>query len=303
MTIPMTPFAVHLPNGDLLEGDISWVLTPALAPPPPPPVPTPPPTPTPPPAPGGWVAPTGPFIFDGSCADGTLSAFGHVEVNHPGAATVIPAPGGRPGKAIQLTTLDTDNNNPNALGRVPDNTHNPATSVNSPGEFIVGTDVFIGGGLWVSSVPLVLRNLREWCQVWESYGKPYGGSPSCQLALMAVSGVNHLVMFRQDSLESPQYAPIWLGPPIPSGAYLDWHVHINYQANNSGFVEVYINKQIQKLFDGSTRLSYATLDPGVDWDGSSPNTSDWDLYHSKGLAAQTQVVHYWPRVTKTLAQG
>lgn len=122
-------------------------------------------------------------------------------------------------------------------------------------------------GKWVNSC---------WMQLMEIYGAPYGGPSPINLAVLGANGSGHANQFLfqapYHAITSTNSGAVWRSPTFstaPTGwqAFV-WHVHLSTCGGTTpctggqlpGFVELWYNGVQQHFADGSTHISYATLD-------------------------------------------
>ena len=175
---------------------------------------------------------------------------------------------------------------------------NPRADVESPPTFKPGDDDFISIPILVpASTPAV----GAWLNLAEVYGPPFGGSPPISIGLSDIgeSGQNHFIM-DQDATNS--YRRAWTGPPATDG---QWHTitfHINFETDQSGSVQIYFDGQLQTFANGSTTLNEATLDPGINWNGTSANFLDLQSYRAAGSLPGTLTTYMGaPKIGTSLA--
>jgi hypothetical protein len=171
-------------------------------------------------------------------------------------------------------------------------THSPASSLVTPQLFGNGDDKYIGFG---TMMPVGFPSITNWFQFAEVYGPPYGGSPTIGFDIKG----NKLGLWRDGThrFDNPWSAPI---------SYGNWEyiqAHIKFSTNPSvGFIEIWLNGVQQHFTNGSTRLYYATLLQGDNWNGSSKNDLDLDQYRQMSPLLGTQsIYHADTKVGTTLA--
>lgn len=236
---------------------------------------------------GGGIAPW----FDGSfacgCISGTLYPYQSFISGH---VAVVPNPTGGGQDVLKFAVADSDRPYAGATS--------PRADIESPPVFKPGDDDYISIPVLV---PTTVPATSTWFNLAEIYGKPYGGSPPVSFGLSDVgeSGQNHFVM-NQDATNG--YKRAWTGPPATDG---QWHTitfHVNFETNNTGSVQIYFDGQLQALANGTTTLNEATLDPGVNWDGTHANFLDIQSYRSAGSFPGTVTTYAGaPRFGTTLA--
>lgn len=109
-------------------------------------------------------------------------------------------------------------------------------------------------------------------QIAEVYGAPYGGSPTIGIDLEKndAGNANSIILRRhyKDSTGTEQwgYPAIWKSQPIVLDTWQDIVLHFKLSdVPSEGFVEIWHNGVKQTFSDGTQRLVYATLYPGVSW--------------------------------------
>jgi hypothetical protein len=177
----------------------------------------------------------------------------------------------------------------------------PRADVETAPSFVPGDDDYIAVRVMVPTTMPAVDTNSSWFQLAEVYGKPYGGSPPVSVALSDFdeSGVNH---FEMDQDATNGYARAWTGPASDDG---QWHTiifHVNFETNNTGSVQIYFDGQLQTLTNGTTTLHEATLDPGINWDGTDGNFLDLQSYRNPGSFPGTITTYEGaPQIGTTLA--
>lgn len=173
---------------------------------------------------------------------------------------------------------------------------NPRGDLHSPRMFKPGDEAFIMvRPLIPTNVPPVKGPWFQWCEV---YGPPYGGSPPWGCDIYAVNGVNHYGAGRGARYG---YDRIWAGPPV-DGKWHTFVAHVKFATDSTGFIEFYFDGKLQTLANGAVRASMVTLDPGVNWDGKTPNDLIVNQYRKAGMVAGTVVTYHGaPAVGSSLA--
>jgi len=178
---------------------------------------------------------------------------------------------------------------------------NPRADIESAPLFKPGDDDYISVPMLVPAKMPAVNTDNAWFELAEIYGKPYGGSPPVSVGLSdyGENGQNHFMM-NQDARDG--YKRAWTGPPATDG---QWHTitfHVNFETNNTGSVQIYFDGQLQTLANGSTTLHEATLDPGVNWDGTDANFLNIQSYRSAGSFPGTLTTYMGtPTIGTTLA--
>jgi hypothetical protein len=177
----------------------------------------------------------------------------------------------------------------------------PRADIETAPMFKPGATDYIAVRVLVPAAMPAVNTNNSWFQLAELYGKPYGGSPpvSVDLSDFHENGINHFIM-NQDANHG--YARAWTGPAANDG---QWHTiifHVNFETNNTGWVQIYFDGQLQTLTNGTTTLHEATLDPGVNWDGKDGNFLDLQSYRSPGsLPGTVTTYEAAPKIGTTLA--
>ncbi len=208
----------------------------------------------------------------------SYSCFGHVEY-----ARSNPANAGPPDYAPRLS---------NAAGAItetawnsdylsnPDNGHNPAVSVNSPGLFGTSThpDAYISFRITVPvGYPTIDRAAHNWNLFFETYGTPYAGSPPVGLDISAANASSPDRYILTNHVGAIQ----WSGP-ITFGVG-DWIVvREHFATDNTGLVQIYENGVL------GVTVNEPTLLTGVNWNGGL-NTANFSNYRARDLTAQDPV--------------
>jgi hypothetical protein len=152
--------------------------------------------------------------------------------------------------------------------------------------FVPGDNYYIGfSTLFPAGFPMVCSPWVIGCflQVAEVYGMPYGGSSP--VSILANQG--KLVMASQHN------GYVWHGPNYTYGTWQDLVLHVNFSTSPTvGYVEIYLNGQLQKFDNGSTRFYEATLQPGINWDGVHPNYMAVDQYRDNVPAYGTVTLYH-----------
>ncbi len=219
-----------------------------------------------PPATGGTL------IWSGDLSTGNLSQY-YIQAcagpTPPTGVTLVNSPA-HPGwqHSMQFTISDQSvSANCPMLG----SPGNPNADAATPGLFTPGQDVYIGfGTFFPQGFPSICTPWVNGCfmQVAELYGQPFlGASP---VNMMAIQG--KLVM------GTSQSGIVWHErTPYQSNTWQDLVLHVNLSTDPTvGYVEIYLDGQPQTFDNGSTRYYEATLEPGVNWDGTDPDYFDID---------------------------
>jgi hypothetical protein len=152
--------------------------------------------------------------------------------------------------------------------------------------FTPGSNYYIGfSTLFPAGFPQVCTPWVIGCymQVAEVYGQPFGGASP--VSIMAIQG--KLVMGTSHN------GIVWHGPNYTYGTWQDLVLHVNFSTSPSiGYVEIWLNGQLQKFDNGSTRYYEATLQPGINWDGVHPNYMAIDQYRDNVPAYGTTILYH-----------
>jgi hypothetical protein len=144
-------------------------------------------------------------------------------------------------------------------------THPNANAISKP-LFTPGNNDYIGWStLFPTGFPSICTPAVSGCfmQIMEIYGMPFAGS----------SPVSMMVSGRSLFLNTRVAGNIWTSPQIQYGAWNDFVLHVNFSTNPTlGYIELWYKGQPQTFKNGSTRFYEATLQPGVNWDGTHPDT-------------------------------
>jgi hypothetical protein len=221
-----------------------------------------------------------------------LDAFPYVSAVS-GHASVVPDPLGGAGNVIKFAVNDAD--------RPYDGAENPRADIESPGMFRPGDNDYIAVPMLIpQNVPAVDTN-TAFFEMAEIYGAPFNGSPTVSVGLSdyGENGVNHFVMNQNASYG---YKRAWTGPAANDG---QWHTvifHVNFETDDTGYVQIYFDGQLQTLANGQTTLYEPTLDPGVNWDGKDPDFLNVQQYRSAGSFPGTVTTYSGtPRIGTSLA--
>jgi hypothetical protein len=200
------------------------------------------------------------LLWSGDFETGDLSQWS-LNQSCPDGVTVVNNPV-REGNYAAKFTVDDTSTKANCPA-VP--TEDPRAQVISPRLFGEGDDCYIAFSTYFpSEFPTISKG---WMQVAEIYGPPFGGSPSIGIG---VEG-DRLVLHRGPT---NNWEAVWKeGSDIPKGTgWEDIVLHVKFSTDPTvGFVEVWHNGVKQTLGNGSQRMYYDTLIPGINWDGSTPN--------------------------------
>jgi Polysaccharide lyase len=149
----------------------------------------------------------------------------------------------------------------------------PRAQLISPELFREGDDRYIGfSTFFPADFPTISKG---WMQVAEIYGPPFAGAPSIGIF---VEG-DRLVLSRD---QAHHWDDVWESTtPIAKGTqWEDIVLHVKFSTDPTiGFVELWHDGVQQKFVDGSSRIYYATLVPGITWNGS-PNRFILNQYRS-----------------------
>jgi hypothetical protein len=205
--------------------------------------------------------------WSGDLANGSLSQWAYTE-GCPGAVSVVgsPAPAGGHAVAITVNNNDTETACPGKVFSA-----NPAASLISPTLFHSGHDAYAGFSTYF---PTNFPTIPHWFQFAELYGPPFVGSPPIGID---VEG-NRMGLWR-DSTNN--YDNPW-SVPLQRGAWLDIVLHVKFSSDPTvGFIEIWLNGAQQSFSNGQTRLYMTTLQPGINWNGTTGgNFLDLDQYRS-----------------------
>lgn len=198
----------------------------------------------------------------------------------PGHVKVVPDPLGSGQKVLEFAINDSDLHTYSG-------SPNPRGDVETAKKWKPGDDVFIAiRPLVPLAVPAASKG---WLQIAEVYGPPYGGSPTIGIDL-AYSGGNRFCLARDSS---HGYDEPWVGPLLDG----KWHtivLHVKFALDNTGFVELWYDGVQQKFNNGATKLNYATLRSGLNWDGNTGNFLDINQYRQHEKYPGTVVTYHKP---------
>ncbi len=229
------------------------------------------PNPTPPPNPADRV-------FTETFEAGTLSQWSNQSC--PSGATVVTERARLGTKSVKLTVSDGDTRS--KCGSVP--TQDPRAQLVSKGLFRDGDEYYIG---FSTFFPSNFPTPRGFFQISEFYGPPFGGSPS-----MGVDMCGLRVCFQRD--QSHGYDRIWtMTRDVARGtAWEDFVFRVKFSTNaNVGFVEVWHNGVKQTMSNGQQRVTYQTLRPGLNWNGT-PNSLFMNQYRQAGQGLGTVTIYH-----------
>jgi Polysaccharide lyase len=240
------------------------------------------------------TAPTGNLLLNSSFSCGCISStmFPFTSFT-PGHTSVVADPDGSGQNVLKFAVADSDRPYAGA--------ENPRSDVETAPIFKPGDDDYFAIPMMIPvGTPAVDTN-SAFFQMAEVYGQPYGGSPTVSVALsnFGENGVNHFMM-NQDATNG--YKRAWTGPASNDGL---WHTiifHVNFETNNTGFVQIYFDGKLQTLANGTTTLNETTLDAGINWDGTDGNFLDIQQYRSAGSFPGTVTTYGGaPKIGTTLA--
>lgn len=207
----------------------------------------------------------------------------------PGGVTLAPLVPYRGAPSAKFTVTDTSNS-AFCPGHV--FTHNPASSLLTPGLFGNGDDRYIS---FATLFPTGFPTITNWFQVAEIYGPPYGGSPTVSIDVKG----NKIGLWRDGThnFDTPWMAPLQINQ------WMNVTLHVKFSTNPSvGFVEIWLNGVQQHFNNGSTRLYYTTLLAGDNWNGSTKNDLDLDQYRALTPSlGSVSIYHAAAKVGMTLA--
>lgn len=220
------------------------------------------------------AATTGGLAWNGDFSTGTLSQFAIQACPGPAPVkgiTLVNSPV-HPGwsHSMQFTVAD---NSVHANCPILGSPTHPNAGAMTAHMFVPGNNYYIGfSTLFPTGFPKVCSPWVIGCylQVGEIYGQPFGGSSPVNI--MAIQG--KMVM------GSGRQGIVWHAPTaFQNNTWQDIVLHVNFSTSPTvGYVEIYLNGQLQKFDSGVTRYYEATLLPGVNWDGVHANYMDVDLY-------------------------
>jgi hypothetical protein len=224
---------------------------------------------------GNWSQWTGPQACSGS---NPVAPAGTVMVQNP-----LPQPGGM-SNVVKFTVADTSvSANCPVLGSPGD----PNAMLIGRNIFVPGMNVYIAFSIYLPvgfpriCTPYVPRCFFSFAEV---YGPPYDGSPP-----YAIMGANQ--HFALGTLTNPD---AWNSPKWVPGRWNQFILHVKFETDRSGFVQLYYNGALQTLSGPSgpaTTLYESTLVPGVNWNGSTPNHLSLQQYRS-GVVKMGTIVTY-----------
>jgi hypothetical protein len=207
-------------------------------------------------------------IFYSEFETGDLSEW---ETNQscPWGVTVVTSPVRSGQHAAKFTVSDSDTNA--KCPHVP--TGNPRAQLVSRSLFHDGDNCYIG---FSTFFPEDFPSTVDWFQVLEIYGPPFSGSPTMEFDV-----VGNRLAFSRDKTHN--YDNPWTSSlPITKGT--DWEdlvIHVNFSTDPSvGFVEIWSNGHKQTFKNGTQRLHYETLVPGVNWQERGYNSVFIGQYRS-----------------------
>jgi hypothetical protein len=208
----------------------------------------------------------------------------------PNGVTVVSSPV-RSGRRAARFTVSSSSTRANCA-HVP--TSSPRAQLVSPNLFTQGSDSYIAFSTYF---PSNFPTVTHWLQFAEIYGPPFGGSPSMGFDLVG----NHMTLQRD---ATHHHDHIWTSPgTIRKGSgWEDIVVHVKFSTDpRVGFVELWLNGARQRFSNGSTRIYYDTLVPGVNWDGHTPNRLFINQYRSPQITGTLVLYHDAARVGTSYA--
>ncbi len=143
-----------------------------------------------------------------------------------------------------------------------------------------------------------------WLSLSSVYGPPGSGSGPNTLSMRYENGANRFTWIEQPGGRST----LWAGQPATRGT---WHVVVRHLRLDSdpdkGFMEIYYGirgeplqlQQLSGAASGQTRRYYASLQEGVNWNGSTPNSLNISNYHKDdmpGWEGQIPIYFANPRI-------
>ena len=236
------------------------------------------------PAPG----PSSSLVWNGDLSTNSFSQYSWLWAC-PGDVTMAPSVTykGQPSAKFTVTDTSTASYCPGHVF-----THNPAATLLSPNLFGNGDDRYMS---FATMFPAGFPYITNWLQVGEIFGPPYGGSPTIGIDVER----NQLGLWRDGShnFDNPWHTTVQIGQ------WMNVTLHVKFSTNPSvGFVEVWLNGVAQHFTNGSTRLYYATLLTGDNWNGSTKNVLYLDQY--RGLfpsLGAVSIYHAAAKIGLTLA--
>lgn len=201
-------------------------------------------------------------------------------------ATVVPDPGGL---FRQVVKLNADEQN---IGCYSSTNCFTRMEVRGPEIFGPGMDRWIIAEMWIPTdqptMPAASSGSDPWWSIVPNvYGAPYGGSSYANMQIsrnLAGTG-NDIVLRRRTG------ARIWR-VPATEGVWHILAIHEYFSTDaTQGFREIWYSQRDatgnptgpltrQTFSDGTQRLYYATLESGVNWDGSTRNFPELKNYHT-----------------------
>ena len=212
----------------------------------------------------GGPGPSNSLVWNGDLSTNSFSQYPWLWAC-PGGVTLTPSVTYKGEPSAKFTVDDTSNSS-YCPGHV--FTHNPASSLITPNLFGNGDDRYIS---FATMFPAGFPYITNWLQVGEIFGPPYGGSPTIGIDVER----NQLGLWRDGThhFDNPWHTTVQIGQ------WMNVTLHVKFSPNPSvGFVELWLNGVQQHFTNGSTRLYYATLLTGDNWNGSTKNVLDLDQY-------------------------
>lgn len=245
-----------------------------------------------------------PPLWNGDLSTGNLSQFSLVQgcpgPTPPRGAYAVTSPV-KPGYSFSAA-MDVADNSVHAFCPNLGSPGHPNVGILSRRIIAPGNDYYIGfSTLLPASFPSSICpppwRPGCWFQIFEMYGPPFGGPPPVSIGLY-----HNLVVFNTSQVKTPSNlggGNIWQTPYV-RGSWFDIVIHVHAATDSTGYVEVWYNGAQQKFFNGATRMSFPTLKPGVNWNGS-PNYGDFDQYRG-AVPAMGEVIIYHAamRIASTL---
>lgn len=111
--------------------------------------------------------------------------------------------------------------------------------------------------------------ISQWLQVSEIYGPPFNGSPAIEIGVLGSNLVfkRHYKDYSTSSTGVDRYDVPWTSSGFNKDVWNNFVLHIKLSDNPStGFIELWHNGSQVTFSNGSQRLTYQTLYPGVSWD-------------------------------------
>lgn len=165
---------------------------------------------------------------------------------------------------------------------------NPRADLQGPQIFKPGDDLYFSIDFIIPDAAIAqIAAGNPWFQIWEIYGHPGGGSPPIGLGLTK-SGSGAAVKIGRGKTH---------GYDTPWQRQLDGQrhkivIHETGATDGTGLVELWFDGLKQMFADGTQALHQATLEPGVNWDGHTPNWVVVNQYRQKGAIPGTVTTYH-----------